>query len=793
MNFVYMLRCGDGSLYTGWTSDLVARVKKHASGKGAKCTRAHLPISLAYFEIYDTASEAQRREYAIKQLSKTKKEELIHSGKGFPCTAEDGKTIVTVPSGTYFISSPITLKGAENWDIRGEDGATFSCSMPLGDAWESHDGGVWRIKTDRKADALYVGGKKYTMARYPKYNPLIPVFGGFSRKATAPEKTAEWQDPTGGYIHAMHAHNWGGYIYKILGKDESGELILTGGHQNNRQMGMHRDFRYAENIFEEMTEPGEWFFDEKNGYVYAIPYEGDDLTTAEITVGSAFLRLERCRDVTVRNLTFTHGARTFMEPYEPLLRSDWTIYRGGSVYFNRCERCTLSACTFTDVGSNAVFVDGQNEEILIEKTHFSEIGASAVCFVGGADSVRSPLFESGQRQNWADVDKKPGPRTKNYPRNCTVDDCLIRRVGVVEKQATGVEISMARGITVRNSTLCDASRAAINVSEGTFGGHLIEGCDVFDTVKETGDHGSFNSWGRDRFWHVDGLPDEELYKYAFLDCDKTVIRNNRFRCDRGWDIDLDDGSSNYEIYGNLCLNGGIKLREGFGRYVHHNITVNNSIHMHVWYPNSGDVVERNLLFRGYQPILMKVRWGKSFDFNVLHTAGQIDPIPAESLMEASGMDENSVCLDAGFVDPASGDYRTTNPVLADFAAFATDFGVRYEPLRRIAPTPVLPDFKAEEAVSGSTVTMFDMKVKNIETDGEMSAYATAGHDGVLIVDADHFGDAISRGLLPGDVIVAVGEIRVDHTEDLTPFSADELNRLSITVLRAQGRTVLPPK
>ena len=68
MNFVYMLRCGDGSLYTGWTSDLVARVKKHASGKGAKCTRAHLPISLAYFEIYDTASEAQRREYAIKQL-----------------------------------------------------------------------------------------------------------------------------------------------------------------------------------------------------------------------------------------------------------------------------------------------------------------------------------------------------------------------------------------------------------------------------------------------------------------------------------------------------------------------------------------------------------------------------------------------------------------------------------------------------------------------------------------------------------------------------------------------------
>jgi hypothetical protein len=131
--------------------------------------------------------------------------------------------------------------------------------------------------------------------------------------------------------------------------------------------------------------------------------------------------------------------------------------------------------------------------------------------------------------------------------------------------------------------------------------------------------------------------------------------------------------------------------------------------------------------------------------------------------------------------------------LVVFADFDTEFGVRYEPLRRIAPTPVLPDFKEEETVSGSVVEMFDMKVKNIETDGEMSAYATAGHDGVLIVDADHFGDAISRGLLPGDVIGAVGETRVDHTEDLAVFSAAELNGNSITVLRAQGRTVLPPQ
>ena len=48
MNYVYILRCGDGSLYTGWTNDLDARIEAHRSGRGAKYTRSHLPVELAY-------------------------------------------------------------------------------------------------------------------------------------------------------------------------------------------------------------------------------------------------------------------------------------------------------------------------------------------------------------------------------------------------------------------------------------------------------------------------------------------------------------------------------------------------------------------------------------------------------------------------------------------------------------------------------------------------------------------------------------------------------------------------
>ena len=78
MNFVYILRCGDGSLYTGWTNDLEHRVKMHSQGKGGKYTRAHLLVELVYTESFTTPSEARSREAKIKQLSRSKKLELIN-------------------------------------------------------------------------------------------------------------------------------------------------------------------------------------------------------------------------------------------------------------------------------------------------------------------------------------------------------------------------------------------------------------------------------------------------------------------------------------------------------------------------------------------------------------------------------------------------------------------------------------------------------------------------------------------------------------------------------------------
>ena len=76
-HFTYILRCSDDSLYTGYTTNLAKRLQTHNAGKGAKYTKARLPVEMVYNEEYVTKEEAMRREAAIKKLTRKQKIELI--------------------------------------------------------------------------------------------------------------------------------------------------------------------------------------------------------------------------------------------------------------------------------------------------------------------------------------------------------------------------------------------------------------------------------------------------------------------------------------------------------------------------------------------------------------------------------------------------------------------------------------------------------------------------------------------------------------------------------------------
>ena len=77
MNYTYLVECADKTLYCGWTNDLKKRMEAHNSGQGAKYTRTRRPVKLVYYEEFQGKQEAMKREYAIKQLTRKEKENLI--------------------------------------------------------------------------------------------------------------------------------------------------------------------------------------------------------------------------------------------------------------------------------------------------------------------------------------------------------------------------------------------------------------------------------------------------------------------------------------------------------------------------------------------------------------------------------------------------------------------------------------------------------------------------------------------------------------------------------------------
>lgn len=717
---------------------------------------------------------------------------------------ENGKVDVIFQNGTYYLSQPVVFtsehSGSKEYPVTyraANDGeAVISGGSLLELQWEPFRDGIYKATVPagiEEIDQLYVNSINQRMARYPNAVKGKNVFDSWDLIHTKKpdsendplqvERIASWSNPTGAYLHAMHSALWGDMHWLVKGRQDDGSLDLEGGWQNNRPSPMHPRYRIIENVFEELDVPQEWYFNEEERVLYYYPEAGVDIQNAKIEV----VRLKNLIEfkgtkespvqfINFKGLIFRHAARSFMENKEQLLRSDWTTYRGGAIKFNGAEDCRVEDCEFDQLGGNSIFVNNYNRRLTFKACYIHHSGASGIAFVGDPDMVRSPLFRYGP-QDYEGMDKTPGPKGDNYPEDCRVEDCLITMTGRFEKQTSPVQIAMSSRITVNHCSIYDVPRAGINISEGTFGGHIIEYCDVFNTVLETGDHGSFNSWGRDRFWTPDIL--ETAAQVAkdstlpFLDIlEPNIIRNSRWRCDHGWDIDLDDGSSHYRIYNNLLLNRGLKMREGYDRIAYNNIIINNSLHPHVWYPESGDVFKSNIVSGAYRPAIMTRgiaedgKWGKQIDSNLFIT-NKADKIK----FVKNQVDYNSLIGDPKFIDVKNGDFRVKeqSPALKmGFKNFPMDeFGVVSEKLKKIAKQPEIPEVLAMSLNQKNKIFEWYMcRVKNVETIEERSAAGLSATQGVMFMSIPDYSNPGRSGFKTGDVIVSYGDILVKDFEHL---------------------------
>ncbi|XMO85369.1 discoidin domain-containing protein [Algibacter sp. AS12] len=706
--------------------------------------------------------------------------------------------IVFLPEDSGSEKAPITYKAYKNEKPEVLGGVKLNALD-----WKKYDNNIYKTKVpkDMVFETLYVNGSQQTLARYPNYTEDAPAFNGIASDCLSKERVATWEDPTYGYFHAMHKALWGGVHYQITGKKNKSEVILEGGTQNNRGSSKHAEYRFVENIFEELDTVNEWYLNRKTSELFFYPEKGTNLNKAEVEVAA----LEQLfvfkgtmdnpvKYISLEGLTLKRTIRTFMKTADRLLRSDWTIYRGGVVHFEGTENCNIKDSELTDLGGNAVFFNHYNKNSLVEGCHIYNVGASGVCFVGDINTVWHENYNIGNAPELSELDFTRGPKTNNYPQNCQVDNNLIHNIGTVEKQTAGVHMSLAAYITVSRNSIYDVPRSGINISEGKWGGHILENNDVFLTVQETHDHGAFNSWGRDRYYTKNrGAAGDRVAKHGYdlvkLDMiAKNIIRNNRFRCDHGWDIDLDDGSAWYEVYNNVCLSGGIKLRDGMLRTVYNNVTINNSMNLHVWLKNSGDTIRNNITTHGYIPIGMR-NWGSLIDSNLFFQKASLN-----KAQTSYKTDFNSVFGDPMFADAKNGDFTVTNTILAEKIGWKNfpmdEFGVQKPALKAIAKTPEIPEIELspDEEIPG--VEYMGGVIKNIVNDGEKSAAGLPDYKGAKIVKELTKGVFSVLKLQDDDVVLKMDNEDITNIEDfMTRMASDKIYK-TINVWRFQKMLVL---
>jgi len=651
---------------------------------------------------------------------------------------EGDPIFIWLREGTYYLPQPLVLEAGGGgsdpapvvFSAYQDEKPTLSGGFLISAPWEIMKNGIHRCSLeqfpvpDQGFTQLFVDGKRQIRARFPDGNSTYPDPQGYLTAAGADEwphqklffdpqtfSKKSWIRPETGVLHIFTQTRWGNLQYRIRGIDppnQTLELGAGGWHLNAVVFGSQatgigkRSTFFVENILEELDVPGEWFYDASDKTLYYMPPAGIDpgkaLIEASQLKGLVEIRASRdqpARGIHFRGIRFTHTETTYFEPYDIPSLGDWAIHRGGAVLIEGAEDCSLRECFFDAVGGNAVFINRYARHITVASNIFTETGESAVCLVGESHLIRDKTSRCpycGSEHSWA-----WGKPSSNIPFQCEIDNNLIRDIGVFGKQAAGVFLALSRENRIRNNHIFNTPRAAICINDGWWGGHLIAHNDIHDTVRETGDHGPFNSWGRERFWCLrqsHGRPNSS-HPAGDVKADaryQTVIRNNRFQDLSGWGIDLDDGSSNYRVENNLCIGISIKLREGDFRTVVNNIFINGARppSFHIGYEQNSDRFERNIVAvdptlppfdrkgKDEEPLFYDIigpaaegKWFGSLNNNLFHGGGKdfrsavhlirVQPRKTKDYSFAEwqkmGFDRDSIVADARFVDPRSLDFR----------------------------------------------------------------------------------------------------------------------------------------
>jgi hypothetical protein len=734
---------------------------------------------------------------------------------------------VQVAGGTYQLSQALrfgvqdsgTPAAPVSWQAAPGQQVIIAGGRQVSSAWTADPNrpGVFttNVGTGRTLDGLLVNGQRQVLARFPNFDPNSAVLNGSTTLSTIQTRSRSWTHPERADLRALHCNTWGGASFRVTGRNGDGSLALQWVGDNNRPLAcsspalpIDSNHVVAENVLEELDASGEWYYDSTSGTLSFRPPAGTDLSRATVQTAEQdeLIHIEGtsntqpAHDLGFAGFTFTATHRTlFNHSYEPLQLGDWAVARTGAFYTKNAANISVTGSVFDQLGGNGVFMDGFNNGNTVSGNRFSGNGATDVQTVGSRAAVRDP-------STWANpvrtlTDTTPGPKTQDYPRNITIAHNEMTNMGRFEKETSGVNISMSQGVHVIGNTIHGSPRACVNINDGTWGGHLIQDNDIFDCVKETGDHGPVNAWGRDRFWPLNAS-DATQKQFRLLDVvQPNVIDHNRIWHNSEWNIDLDDGATNYKLTNNLLLNAGVKLRDGFDRTQQNNILVNGTTFEQVSHANDGDLIQHNITLSGTAYSLTQSDPATAryvVDNNLFFNNGN----PVSGLggtWSANGKDAHSLVADPRFTsgnpftNPAMTDFTvgSSSPALGlGFTNFAmNNFGVPGAP----TPPPVRwPGGTPTETVASQPEPLMGATVTSIFSDAIQSSVGLGDRNGVYLQTVPAGSYAATRGLRTGDVIRTINGTQVtDRNSFWAVYNrAAGGSTLTLSVWRNQSSTTV---
>ena len=410
-------------------------------------------------------------------------------------------------------------------------------------------------------------------------------------------QAVNYSNPKGAVIQAWRGSGrWFSNLCRVERYDsEKRELVFdtTTGCNNGGEGTDTGSQWWIENVLEECDDDNEFFFDEDSKVLYynfngtSEPTGNEEFVSVQLKVlfNVSASQESPCQNINIRGLTIRDAALTYLgdtlaDVHSPTTGGDWALQSSAAVMFEGCEGCGVQHNQITRVDGNGIIVLNYNRNMSITNNDMSWIGDTAIATYG---STSKCLNENCSRS--IPYLRGPDARGGNQPWYTVIQGNVVREVGIYEKQSSFYS-QIATGFSVlRGNVHFNGPRAGVNFMDGMMGGDLMEGNLLANCVRESGDHGPFNSWDRIPYITNHGLhrvfnknnvtgdmPGHVLAKGPSILSQYRTIRYNFILgvYNSQETIDNDDGSCHYLTHNNYFVYANKGLKSDFGgQWNHH--------------------------------------------------------------------------------------------------------------------------------------------------------------------------------------------------------------------------------